>query len=103
MFGTLLSLIRAQKSSKKPTIYIFKNVYYIYQGITAGVSYLHQNGMVHGDIKGIKVLCVLSYIVCSCNTDLRNLRVPGAYKAAGTTDPKFSISRNSKWDWEISA
>ena len=42
-----------------PTGYIFKNVYYVYQEVTAGITYLHQNGMVHGDIKG---MYVLSYV-----------------------------------------
>ena len=58
-FGTLRSMVQAQKLKNEPWAaigIIFRNIYYIYQKVTAGLSYLHQKGLVHGDIKGIVII-----------------------------------------------
>ena len=44
-----------QKLANEPVEIIFRNTYYIYQGVTAGLSYLHEKKLVHGDIKGIDI------------------------------------------------
>ena len=64
-FGTLRSLVHDQKLTTEPAIgIILRNTYYIYQKVTAGLSYLHQKGLVHGDIKGIISLYVYSIHEC---------------------------------------
>ena len=51
----LHSLVCDQKLMNKPIEIIFKNIYYVYEGLTAGLSYLHEKKLVHGDIKGAHI------------------------------------------------
>lgn len=51
-FGNLRTMIHAQKM---PADVILKNTNYICKGVAAGVSYLHLQGLVHGDLKGNNV------------------------------------------------
>ena len=55
-------MVCSRKLAKEPIEIILRNTYYVYQEMTAGLSYLHQKGLVHGDVKGtIIILFVLVF------------------------------------------